>query len=169
MLKTFGGRAPAPEPLARLLDHCTEVFRGAAGRKLTSAEVHSICCMIGEVVVCGGVRRSSLISLGNLSDDRHRRLKVGEWWHENPHFRMANNSAVFTDKPEFECSWRRCRASTTASAERGILNRQAAQKKAQEIGSRPEHKFAESVRRDQPSQWSGVQSVERNHPPGRHP
>ena len=135
MLKTFGGRSSGPEPLAKLFDHCIEVFQGAAGRKLHSQEVHSICCMIGEVVVCGGVRRSSLISLGNLSDNRHRRLKVGEWWHENPHYRMANNSAVFTSKPEFEDFQAEMQSLYDSKCgERGILNREAVKRKAWSIG-----------------------------------
>ena len=142
VLKTFGGRSSGPEPLARLFDHCIEVWKQAAGRRLNSQEVHSVCCMIGEVVVCGGVRRSSLISLGNLSDDRHRRLKVGEWWHANPHFRMANNSAVFTDKPEFVAFQAEMQSLYDSKCgERGILNRQAVQKKAEEIGRDHEHKF----------------------------
>ena len=142
VLKTFGGRSSGPEPLAKLFDHCIEVFQGAAGRKLNSHEVHSICCMIGEVVVCGGVRRSSLISLGNLSDNRHRRLKVGEWWHENPHFRMANNSAVFTSKPEFEDFQAEMQSLYDSKCgERGILNREAVKKKAEEIGRDPSPDF----------------------------
>jgi len=135
VLKTFGGRSSGPEPLAKLFDHCIEVFQGAAGRKLNSQEIHSLCCMVGEVTVCGGVRRSSLISLGNLSDNRHRRLKVGEWWHENPHFRMANNSAVFTSKPEFEDFQAEMQSLYDSKCgERGILNREAVKRKAWSIG-----------------------------------
>lgn len=135
ILKTFGGRSSGPEPLAKLFDFCIEVFQGSAGRKLNSQEVHDICCMIGEVVVCGGVRRSSLISLGNLSDNRHRRLKQGEWWHENPQRRMANNSAVFTSKPEFEDFQAELQSLYDSKCgERGILNREAVKKKAEKIG-----------------------------------
>lgn len=142
VLKTFGGRSSGPEPLAKLFDHCIEVLTNAAGRRLNSQEVHSICCMIGECVVCGGVRRSSLISCGNLSDNRHRRLKVGEWWHENPHFRMSNNSAVYTERPEFEDFCAEMQALWDSKCgERGILNREAVQAKAEKIGRDPTPAF----------------------------
>ena len=95
-LKTFGGRASGPQPLVNLFDFTIEKFRNAKGRKLTSMECHDIVCKIGEVVVVGGVRRSALISLSNLSDDRMRSAKTGEWYNLNPERSLANNSAVYT-------------------------------------------------------------------------
>ena len=83
-LKTFGGRASGPEPLDRLFKFTVQVFRNAAGRKLTSLECHDLMCMIADIVVCGGVRRSAMISLSNLSDDRMRGAKNGQWWVETP-------------------------------------------------------------------------------------
>ena len=99
-LKTFGGRASGPEPLEDLFHFCVEIFRNAAGRKLTSLEAHDICCKIAEVGVVGGVRRSALISLSNLSDDRMRLAKAGRWWESNQQRALANNSACYTEKPD---------------------------------------------------------------------
>ena len=82
-LKTFGGRASGPAPLENLFNFTVNVFKGANGRKLTSLECHDIVCKIAEVVVVGGVRRSALISLSNLSDDRMRHAKSGQWWEQN--------------------------------------------------------------------------------------
>jgi ribonucleoside-diphosphate reductase alpha chain len=83
-LKTFGGRASGPEPLVDLFKFTVDVFREAAGRKLSSIECHDLCCKIAQIVVVGGVRRSALISLSNLTDDRLRRCKSGQWWQDNP-------------------------------------------------------------------------------------
>ena len=101
-LKTFGGRASGPEPLERLFKFVTDTFINARGRKLTSLEVHDITCMIGEIVVVGGVRRSALISLSNLSDKRMREAKVGAWYDETPWRGLANNSVAYTEKPDME-------------------------------------------------------------------
>jgi ribonucleoside-diphosphate reductase alpha chain len=142
-LKTFGGRASGPEPLEDLFQFCVQIFKGAAGRKLTSLEAHDICCKIAEVVVVGGVRRSALISLSNLSDDRMRHAKAGRWWESNVQRALANNSACYTEKPDmgiFMEEWKSLYESK--SGERGIFNRQAAQKQSAKNGRRdPDHEF----------------------------
>ncbi len=128
-LKTFGGRASGPEPLMELFKFTIEVFKSAAGRKLTSIECHDLMCKIAEIVVVGGVRRSALISLSNLSDDRMRTAKSGNWWENNPQRALANNSACYTEKPDmniFMQEWWSLYESK--SGERGIFNREAAQK-----------------------------------------
>lgn len=130
-LKTFGGRASGPEPLEDLFKFCVNIFREAAGRKLTSLEAHDICCKIAEVVVVGGVRRSALISLSNLSDDRMRHAKAGRWWESNVQRALANNSACYTEKPDmgiFMEEWKSLYESK--SGERGMFNRHAAQTQA---------------------------------------
>ena len=142
-LKTFGGRASGPQPLEDLFRFCIEVFRNAAGRKLTSLEAHDICCKIAEVVVVGGVRRSALISLSNLSDDRMRHAKAGRWWESNVQRALANNSACYTEKPDmgiFMEEWKSLYESK--SGERGIFNREAAKKQASKNGRRdPDYDF----------------------------
>ena len=142
-LKTFGGRASGPQPLEDLFRFCIEVFKNAAGRKLTSLEAHDICCKIAEVVVVGGVRRSALISLSNLSDDRMRHAKAGRWWESNVQRALANNSACYTEKPDmgiFMEEWKSLYESK--SGERGIFNREAAKKQASKNGRRdPDYDF----------------------------
>jgi len=142
-LKTFGGRASGPDPLDKLFRFCVSSFRRAAGRKLTSLECHDLVCMIADIVVVGGVRRSALISLSNLSDDRMRLAKSGQWWETNKQRQLANNSACYTEKPEFEVflnEWLSLYASK--SGERGIFNRIAAKKQAAKNGRRdPNHDF----------------------------
>ena len=136
-LKTFGGRASGPEPLDDLFRFCTNVFQDAAGRKLTSLEAHDICCKIAEIVVVGGVRRSALISLSNLSDDRMRHAKAGRWWESNVQRALANNSACYTEKPDmgiFMEEWKSLYESK--SGERGIFNRHAAVMQAEKNGRR---------------------------------
>ena len=136
-LKTFGGRASGPEPLEDLFHFCVNIFKDAAGRKLTSLECHDICCKIAEVVVVGGVRRSALISLSNTSDDRMRHAKSGRWWESNVQRALANNSAAYTEKPDmgiFMKEWLSLYESK--SGERGIFNRQAAIKQVESIGRR---------------------------------
>lgn len=136
-LKTFGGRASGPEPLIDLFDFVVEVFRGAKGRKLSSTECHDIMCKIGEIVVVGGVRRSAMISLSNLSDDRMRLAKSGQWWIDNPQRALANNSACYTEKPEFEVFFNEWKSLyESKSGERGIFNRKATQKQAAKNGRR---------------------------------
>lgn len=134
-LKTFGGRASGPEPLERLFANTTRMFRNAAGRRFTSLEVHDLMCYIGEIVTVGGVRRSAMISLSNLSDARIRDAKSGQWWTTDPQRALANNSAVYTDRPEAEIFMEEWLALVKSkSGERGIFNREAAAKKFREIG-----------------------------------
>jgi len=136
-LKTFGGRASGPEPLEDLFNFCINIFVNAAGRRLTSIECHDIMCKIGEVVVVGGVRRSALISLSNLTDARMREAKSGEWWIQNGQRRLANNSVCYTEKPDmfsFMEEWKSLYMSK--SGERGIFNRKASQYQASLNGRR---------------------------------
>lgn len=136
-LKTFGGRASGPEPLKKLFDFVLEVFKQAKGRKLNSIEVHDIMCMIGDVVVVGGVRRSALISLSNLTDKRMRDAKTGAWWNDNSHRRLANNSVAYTEKPDSETFMEEWLSLVKSkSGERGIFNRVAAQNQANKWGRR---------------------------------
>jgi len=136
-LKTFGGRASGPEPLESLFNFTVTIFQNAAGRKLTSLEAHDVVCKIAEVVVVGGVRRSALISLSNLSDDRMRDAKAGQWWNENPQRALANNSAAYSEKPDmgiFMNEWKALYDSK--SGERGIFNRESAVWMASKNGRR---------------------------------
>jgi ribonucleoside-triphosphate reductase (thioredoxin) len=126
-LKTFGGRASGPEPLVELFKFVTKIFKNAQGRKLNSVECHDVMCKVGEVVVVGGVRRSAMISLSNLSDDRMRNAKAGAWWETQGHRALANNSACHTERPDvgiFMQEWLSLYESK--SGERGIFNREAA-------------------------------------------
>ena len=137
VLKTFGGRASGPEPLENLFNFSVTTFQGAAGRKLSSLEAHDIVCKIAEVVVVGGVRRSALISLSNLSDDRMRAAKSGQWWHTEPQRALATNSACYTEKPDvgvFMDEWKSLYESK--SGERGIFNRRSAVVMAEKNGRR---------------------------------
>jgi len=142
-LKTFGGRASGPEPLNQLFSFVVDIFKKASGRKLNSIECHDIMCKIGDVVVVGGVRRSAMISLSDLSDERMRVCKSGEWWRSNPQRTLANNSAVYTDKPvmtSFMKEW--LSLVESKSGERGIFARYAAQRHVARNGRRdPNHDF----------------------------
>ena len=136
-LKVFGGRASGPAPLRQLFEFTVATFKAAAGRKLTSLEVHDLACKVGEIVVVGGVRRSAMISLSNLSDQRMRDAKTGRWWEESPHRALANNSVAYTEKPSaaiFMEEW--LSLVKSGSGERGIFNRVAAQKQAAKWGRR---------------------------------
>ena len=136
-LKTFGGRASGPAPLVDLFNFTINTFKKASGRKLSSVECHDIMCKIGEVVVVGGVRRSAMISLSNLSDDRMRSAKSGSWWENNPQRALANNSVSYTEKPDnlsFMKEWMALVES--GSGERGIFNREASKKQAAMNGRR---------------------------------
>ncbi|MCJ8336050.1 MAG: hypothetical protein MJH10_17735, partial [Epibacterium sp.] len=136
-LKTFGGRASGPAPLVDLFRFTIEKFKGAAGRKLSSIECHDIMCKIGEVVVVGGVRRSAMISLSNLSDDRMRHAKSGQWWETQGQRALANNSVSYTEKPDMETFMREWLALVESkSGERGVFNRQASKKQAAKNGRR---------------------------------
>lgn len=141
-LKVFGGRASGPEPLDNLLRFVCSVFHKARGRKLTSLECHDIMCSVASAVISGGVRRSAMISLSNLSDERMRRAKMGNWVNENVNRAFANNSVTYTEKPDigmFMSEWLAIYESK--SGERGIFNRQAAKKKAASIGRNPDYDF----------------------------
>ena len=140
-LRTFGGRASGPEPLQRLFRCVVDTSKGAAGRKLNSLEVHDIMCMIGEIVVVGGVRRSALISLSNLSDRRMREAKSGAWYNEAPWRGLANNSVAYTEKPDMETFMEEWLALVKSkSGERGIFNREASQRQASKFGLRDKNR-----------------------------
>ena len=142
-LKTFGGRASGPEPLEDLFNFCVGIFQKAAGRKLTSIECHDVVCKIAEIVVVGGVRRSALISLSNLSDPRMAKAKSGNWWMDEGQRALANNSVSYTEKPDFESYLSEMHTMYDSKAgERGIFSRVAAQKVAARNGRRdPEQDF----------------------------
>jgi len=136
-LKTFGGRASGPAPLIDLFNFAVRIFTNAKGRKLSSMECHDLMCKIGEVVVVGGVRRSAMISLSNLSDDRMRHAKSGAWWENNPQRALANNSVSYTEKPDSLSFMREWMALVeSGSGERGIFNREASKKQAAKNGRR---------------------------------
>jgi len=136
-LKTFGGRASGPAPLEDLFKFTIEKFKGAVGRKLNSIECHDIMCKIGEIVVVGGVRRSAMISLSNLSDDRMRHAKSGQWWETEGQRALSNNSVAYTEKPDMGSFMREWSALyDSKSGERGIFNRQASVKQAAKNGRR---------------------------------
>tara|TARA_R110002073_G_scaffold104181_4_gene235594 strand:+ start:300 stop:2237 length:1938 start_codon:yes stop_codon:yes gene_type:complete len=142
-LKTFGGRASGAGPLEKLFNFCIEKFKGAVGRKLTPLECHDIMCKVGDVVVVGGVRRSALISLSDIDDGDMRHAKSGEWYIHNPQRTLANNSVAYERKPNigtFIREWTSLYESY--SGERGIFNRQAANKQVAKNGRRDgDHAF----------------------------
>ncbi len=142
-LKTFGGRASGPAPLVDLFTFVIKTFKDAQGRRLSSLECHDIMCKIGEVVVVGGVRRSAMISLSNLSDDRMRHAKSGSWWDNDPQRALANNSVSYTEKPDSLSFMREWMALVeSGSGERGIFNRQASKVQAAKNGRRDaDHDF----------------------------
>jgi ribonucleoside-diphosphate reductase alpha chain len=136
-LDTFGGRASGPEPLIDLFLFTTQLFKEAVDRKLTSYECHRVMCKVAEIVVVGGVRRSALISLSNLTDERMRSAKTGHWWIDTPEMALSNNSVCYTEKPDigiFMKEWLSLYESK--SGERGIFNREAAIKQVESIGRR---------------------------------
>ena len=141
-LKTFGGRASGSKPLQKLFEFTINKFKHSQ-KKLTSIEVHDIMCMVGEIVVVGGVRRSALISLSNLSDHRMRDAKSGQWWQDNPQRGLSNNSVAYTEKPSAEIFMEEWLALVKSkSGERGIFNRVAAQNQAAKYGRRnPNHSY----------------------------
>jgi ribonucleoside-diphosphate reductase alpha chain len=142
-LKTFGGRASGPSPLVDLFNFTVSIFKEAQGRRLSSIECHDLMCKIGEVVVVGGVRRSAMISLSNLSDDRMRHAKSGNWWDNNPQRALANNSVSYTEKPDSVSFMREWMALVeSGSGERGVFNREASKKQAAKNGRRdPDFEF----------------------------
>ena len=137
-LKTFGGRASGPDPLENLFMFTTNIFKRASGRKLSSIECHDLMCKIADVVVVGGVRRSALISLSNLSDDRMRHAKSGSWWETESQRTLSNNSVCYTEKPDIGTFMREWVALyDSKSGERGRFNRTSAQKQAAKYERRP--------------------------------
>lgn len=142
-LKTFGGRASGPEPLEDLFRFAVALFKNAQGRKLSSLECHDLMCKVADIVVVGGVRRSALISLSNLSDDKIRVAKHGQWWIDSPQRQLANNSAVYTERPDsgrFMQEW--LALYDSKSGERGIVNRQGLKKQAKKTERRdPNYDF----------------------------
>ena len=142
-LKTFGGRASGPAPLIELFNFSVQTFKNAQGRRLTSMECHDLMCFIGQIVVVGGVRRAAMISLSNLSDDRMRHAKSGQWWETAAHRALANNSVSYTEKPDIETFMREGLSLVESkSGERGVFNREASKKQAAKYGRRdPEHEF----------------------------
>ena len=142
-LKTFGGRASGPAPLIELFNFSVQTFKAAQGRKLSSMECHDLMCFIGQIVVVGGVRRSAMISLSNLSDDRMRHAKSGQWWETAAHRALANNSVSYTERPDIETFMREWTALVESkSGERGIFNREASKKQAAKFGRRdPDFEF----------------------------
>jgi ribonucleoside-triphosphate reductase len=142
-LKTFGGRASGPAPLVELFNFTITTFKNAQGRKLSSMECHDLMCFIGQIVVVGGVRRSAMISLSNLSDDRMRHAKSGQWWETAAHRALANNSVSYSEKPDIETFMREWTALVESkSGERGIFNREASKKQAEKYGRRdPNYEF----------------------------
>lgn len=136
-LKTFGGRASGPEPLVELFHFVIETFYRAQGRRLNSIECHDIMCKIGEIVVVGGVRRSAMISLSNLSDNRMRQAKMGNWYEHEKQRGLSNNSIAYTEKPDAESFLREWTALVESkSGERGIFNRTASVNQSKKYGRR---------------------------------
>ena len=142
-LKVFGGRASGPAPLVDLFNFTVSLFRQNEGKKLSSYDCHNLMCKVGEVVVSGGVRRSAMISLSNLSDGRMRHAKSGKWWETAPQMALSNNSVVYTDKPDGETFLREWTSLVESkSGERGIFNRLSAKDQASKYGRRdPNHDF----------------------------
>ncbi len=142
-LKTFGGRASGPGPLVDLFSFTVQTFKNAQGRRLSSIECHDLMCFIGQIVVVGGVRRSAMISLSNLSDDRMRHAKSGQWWNEAAYRALANNSVSYTEKPDAETFMREWLSLVESkSGERGVFNREASKNQAKKYGRRdPNHEF----------------------------
>lgn len=142
-LKTFGGRASGPEPLVRLFEFSVKLFKGSAGRRLTPLEAHDLMCMVADVVVVGGVRRSAMISLSDLGSEAMATAKSGAWWEHNVYRQLANNSAVYNGKPEvgeFLKEWKSLYDSK--SGERGIFNRDASKRIVERLGKRdPNYEF----------------------------
>lgn len=142
-LVTFGGRASGPEPLVRLFEFSVKLFTNARGRRLTPLECHDLMCMVADVVVVGGVRRSAMISLSDLGSEPMAKAKSGAWYEGHVYRQLANNSAVYDGKPDvgvFLKEWKHLYDSK--SGERGIFNREASRKVVERLGRRdPNHEF----------------------------
>ncbi len=123
-LKTMGGKASGPEPLRQLLSFTREKILKRQGKRLENIDAHDIICKVGEIVVAGGVRRSAMISLSDLEDDKIRDAKKGQFYLSEAQRSLANNSAVYNSKPteaEFLDEW--VALMKSGSGERGIFNR----------------------------------------------
>ena len=142
-LKTFGGRASGPEPLVDLMNFTINIFKKARGRKLSTLECHDIVCKIADIVVCGGVRRSALISLTDLNDDLLRHAKSGDWWTHNGQRALANISAVYESNVNMDTFMNEWHALyMSKSGERGIFSRVACKNIAIQNGRRdPNHEW----------------------------
>jgi len=136
-LKTFGGRSSGPAPLNDLFNFAVNIFKEAAGRKLRPIEASDLVCKIAEIVVVGGVRRSALISLGDLEDRDMRSAKQGAWTNTHGHRRLANISAVYNGRPPLHTFMKEWAALYSSfSGERGIFNRRAARLQCEKTGRR---------------------------------
>jgi ribonucleoside-triphosphate reductase (thioredoxin) len=136
-LLTMGGRASGPEPLKNLFDFTIKLFSSRRGQKLRPIDCHDLCCKIAEIVVVGGVRRSSLISLSDLDDHKLATAKMGAFWDSAPHRSMSNNSAVHSnngDEVVFMKEWLNLMES--GSGERGIFSREGALRQMAASGRR---------------------------------
>lgn len=142
-LHTFGGRASGPDPLRNLFDYSCRTFEGATGRRLTSLECHDLMCMIAKTIIVGGVRRSALLSLSDLSDNRMRKAKYGNWYNEKSERSNSNNSVAYTEKPDISSFLKEMKnLYDSKSGERGIFNRVSATNQVTKNGRRdPNHKF----------------------------
>lgn len=163
-LKTFGGRASGPKPLSDLFNFSVELFKGATGRKLTTLECHDLVCKIADIVVVGGVRRSALISLSNVTDQRMQTAKTGAWWETNGQRALANNSAVYTDKPDYQTFFAEMKSLyDSKSGERGIFSREASKKIVARNGRRdPDFDFGTNPCSEiilRPSQFCNLSEV----------
>ena len=136
-LKTFGGRASGAQPLSDLFNFTVDLFKGARGRRLTSLECHDLVCKVADIVVVGGVRRSALISLSNVTDQRMQQAKTGAWWETNGQRALANNSAVYTEKPDYGTFFNEMKALyDSKSGERGVFSRAASKRIVERNGRR---------------------------------
>ena len=136
-LKTFGGRASGPDPLVDLFNFTVNLFKNAKGRKLRAVECHDIVCKTAEIVVVGGVRRSALISLSDLNDREMRFAKSGQWWNDNVHRALANNSVNYKEKPDvgtFMREW--LSLYDSKSGERGFYSSLSAEKHTESLNER---------------------------------
>ena len=142
-LKVFGGRASGPAPLVELFEFFVRTFKQSAGKRLSSIQVHDCLCEVASAVIVGGTRRSAMISLSNVSDDRMRMAKSGAWYDAHGNRALANNSAVYDGRPEFHVLQSELKSLYESfSGERGLMNRGGAQRKLEAYGKRdPNHDF----------------------------
>ena len=100
-IKTFGGTAAGHQPLEKLHNHITKLFKGRAGEKLTRRDIADIGNMIGVCVVSGNVRRSAELLIGRIDDPDFLNLKNAEVFPErnsydpeNPGWAWMSNNSV---------------------------------------------------------------------------